>query len=106
MYDDEIPVITAIRSGARAFVLKRAFSSELLGALRMLARDGSYLSSKVSDRLLTHIQSGHVCTHERGPLEGLLARELQVWQLVARGQIRITVLLDLGLETVAAKGRP
>jgi len=27
-------------------------------------------------------------------------------QLVARGQIRITVLLDLGLETVAAKGRP
>ena len=106
MCDDESSVITAIRSGARAFVLKRAFSSELLGALRMLARDGSYLSSKVSDRLLTHIQGGHLRTHKRGPLERLLARELRVLQLVARGQIRITVLLDLGLETVAAKGRP
>src|ERR1039457_6798807 len=35
MYDDENSVVSAIRSGARAFVLKKASSAELLDALRM-----------------------------------------------------------------------
>src|SRR5580765_3171161 len=34
MYDDENSVVSAIRSGARAFVLKKASSGELLDALR------------------------------------------------------------------------
>ena len=41
MYDDENSVVSAIRSGARAFVLKKASSSELLDALRTVARGGS-----------------------------------------------------------------
>ena len=58
MYDDENSVVSAIRSGARAFVLKKASSGELLDALRTVARGGSYLSSQVSDRLLQRIQRG------------------------------------------------
>src|ERR1051325_3783694 len=58
MYDDENSVVSAIRSGARAVVLKKASSSELLDALRTVARGGSYLSSQVSDRLLARIQRG------------------------------------------------
>ena len=73
MYDGENSVISAIRSGARHFVLKRAFSSELLGALRTVARGGLDLSSQVSDRLLTHIQRGHLRTHERSLLEARFA---------------------------------
>ena len=38
MYDDENSVVSAIRSGARAFVLKKASSAELLDALRTVAR--------------------------------------------------------------------
>src|SRR5690349_2510713 len=59
MYDDENSVVSALRSGARAFVLKKASSSELLDAVRTVARCGSYLSSHVSDRLLTRIQRGY-----------------------------------------------
>ena len=102
MYDDENSVVSAIRSGARAFVLKKASSTELLDALRTVARGGSYLSSQVSDRLLTRIQRGDVETRERGPLEMLSPRELQVLRMVAEGKTSkdIAVLLDLGLQTV------
>src|SRR5919198_5682858 len=51
MHDDENSVVSAIRSGARAFVLKRASSGDLIDALRTVAKGGSYLSSQVSDRL-------------------------------------------------------
>jgi two-component system response regulator DegU len=58
MYDDENSVVSAIRSGARAFILKKASSGDLLDALRTVAKGGSYLSSQVSDRLLSRIQRG------------------------------------------------
>jgi DNA-binding NarL/FixJ family response regulator len=102
MYDDENSVVSAIRSGARAFVLKKASSTELLDALRTVARGGSYLSSQVSDRLLARIQRGDLDTHDRSPLESLSPRELQVLRLVAEGKTSkdIAALLDLGLQTV------
>lgn len=102
MYDDENSVVSAIRSGARAFVLKKASSTELLDAIRTVARGGSYLSSQVSDRLLARIQRGDLETHDRSPLESLSPRELQVLRLVAEGKTSkdIAVMLDLGLQTV------
>jgi DNA-binding NarL/FixJ family response regulator len=102
MYDDENSVVSAIRSGARAFVLKRASSTELLDALRTVARGGSYLSSQVSDRLLARIQRGDLETKDRSPLDSLSPRELQVLRLVAEGKTSkdIAVMLDLGLQTV------
>ncbi len=102
MYDDENSVVTAIRSGARAFVLKKASSAELLEALRTVARGGSYLSSQVSDRLLTRIQRGDLETRDKSSLESLSPRELQVLRLVAEGKTSkdIATLLDLGLQTV------
>jgi DNA-binding NarL/FixJ family response regulator len=103
MYDDENSVVSAIRSGARAFVLKKASDSDLLDALRTVAKGGSYLSPQVSDRLLSRIKRGD--TEEKRlpqPLEGLSPRELQVLRLVAEGKTskEIAVLLDLGLQTV------
>jgi len=102
MYDDENSVVSAIRSGARAFVLKKASSVELMDALRTVARGGSYLSSQVSDRLLARIQRGDLDTRTRSPLEMLSPRELQVLRLVAEGKTSkdIAALLDLGLQTV------
>jgi DNA-binding NarL/FixJ family response regulator len=103
MYDDEHSVVSAIRSGARAFVLKRASDNDLLDALRTVAKGGSYLSPQVSDRLLHRIQRGDL--ESKGvpsALEGLSPRELQVLRLVAEGKTskEIAVMLDLGLQTV------
>lgn len=103
MYDDENSVVSAIRSGARAFVLKQASDGDLLDALRTVAKGGSYLSPQVSDKLLNRIKRGEM-DDRRMPqaLEGLSPRELQVLRLVAEGKTskEIAVLLDLGLQTV------
>jgi DNA-binding NarL/FixJ family response regulator len=103
MYDDEHSVVSAIRSGARAFVLKKASDDDLLNALRMVAKGGSYLSPQVSDRLLHRIQKGDLDSRPApSALNGLSPRELQVLRLVAEGKTskEIAVMLDLGLQTV------
>jgi DNA-binding NarL/FixJ family response regulator len=103
MYDDEHSVVSAVRSGARAFVLKRASDNDLLEALRMVAAGGMYLSPQVSDRLLTRIQKGDLEARQTPQvLEALSPREVQVLRLVADGKTskEIAVLLDLREQTV------
>ncbi len=103
MYDDENSVVSAIRSGARAFILKKASDTDLLEALRMVARGGAYLSPQVSDRLLSRIQKGDLESHAApSALEVLSPRELQVLRMVAEGKTskEIAVLLDLREQTV------
>jgi DNA-binding NarL/FixJ family response regulator len=103
MYDDENSVMSAIRSGARAFILKKASDADLLEALRMVARGGAYLSPQVSDRLLSRIQKGDLESHRTAPvLEVLSPRELQVLRMVAEGKTskEIAVTLDLREQTV------
>lgn len=103
MYDDETSVVGAIRAGARGFVLKKASLDDLIEALSTVAKGGFYLSSQVSDRLLSRIQKGDLEPRRLPPaLQALSRRELQVMRLVAEGKSskEIAVLLDLGLQTV------
>jgi len=103
MYDDEHSVVSAVRSGARAFVLKKASDIDLLDALRTVGKGGSYLSPEVSDRLLSRIQRGDLDARSLpGALDSLSPREVQVMRLVAEGRTskEIALMLDLGLQTV------
>ncbi|HSW51165.1 MAG TPA: response regulator transcription factor [Bryobacteraceae bacterium] len=103
MHDDEHSVVSAIRSGARAFVLKKASDHDLLDALRIVAKGGTYLSPQVSDQLLRRIQRGDLESRAVPPaLQSLSPRELQVMRMVAEGRTskEIAELLDLGLQTV------
>jgi DNA-binding NarL/FixJ family response regulator len=104
VYDDDNSVLSAIRSGARGFVLKRVSSSgDLIDALREVARGGSYLSSQLAARLLDSLQSGELQRMTSpGPLEKLSLREQQVLRLIADGKTSkdIAVLLALGEQTV------
>ena len=95
--------MSAIRAGARAFVIKRASDDDLLDALRTVAKGGSYLSPQVSDRLLQRIQRGDLDARTTPiGLDDLSPRELQVLRMVAEGKTSkdIAILLDLGLQTV------
>ncbi len=102
MYDDENSVVQAIRSGARAFVLKKASHNELLDALRTVALGGSYLSPEVSDKFLTRVQKGDLNEPAHTALDVLSPRELQVMRMIAEGKTskEIAVQLNLGLQTV------
>jgi len=50
--------VSAIRSGTRAFVLKKASDGDLVDALRTVAKGGFYMSPQVSEKLLVRIQRG------------------------------------------------
>lgn len=65
MYDDEHSVVSAMKAGARGFVLKRASETDMVDAIRAVAKGGTYLSPRVSDRLLDRIQKGNLGTEDR-----------------------------------------
>jgi len=103
MFDDESTVIGAVRSGAHAFVLKKAAATDLLDALRTVARGGSYFGSHVSDRLLKGFKRPNPDAKDRHPmLRGLSPREIQVLRMVAEGKTSkdVAALLELGEHTV------
>lgn len=103
MHEDDKSVIGAIRAGARGFVLKKASLSDLVDALRAVAKGGSYLSPQVSDKLLSRIQRGDMETAKLpDTLDVLSPRELQVLRMVAEGKTSkdIAGVLNLGLQTV------
>jgi DNA-binding NarL/FixJ family response regulator len=103
MFDDQNSVVNAMRAGARAFILKKASDLDLVGALRMVAAGGMYVSAEVSDLLLERIQKGDMKTRTgSSALDGLSPREMQVLRLVADGKTskEIAVLLDLREQTV------
>lgn len=103
LYGDENSVVSAFRSGARGYVLKKASSAELQDALRTVSKGGCYLSSDASKHLLTRIQRGDLDLKEvLDPIAVLSPREKQVLRLIAGGMASKDVadLLDLGLQTV------
>jgi DNA-binding NarL/FixJ family response regulator len=103
MYDDEESVVSSIRAGVRGYVVKRASAGDLLDALRVVARGGSYLSPHVSEQLLARVRRGDADVASRHPLlSHLTPREFQVLSLIVEGKAskEIAVMLDLGVETV------
>jgi DNA-binding NarL/FixJ family response regulator len=103
MSDDENSVVAAFRSGVRGFLLKKASATDLLDALRTVAKGGCYLSSDVSNHLLNRIQRGDLDPKAiPDPIAVLSPRELQVLRLVAGGMTNkeIANLMNLGLQTV------
>jgi DNA-binding NarL/FixJ family response regulator len=103
MYHDENSVLSAIRSGARAFILKTAADTDLLEALRALARGGAYLSPEISGRFFARLQAGDLASKPApSVLDALSPRERQVLRMVAGGKTskEIAVMLDLREQTV------
>ena len=105
MYEDEDSVVSSIRAGARGYVVKRASSGDLLDALRVVARGGSYLSPQVSEQLLARIRRGQAETAGRHPsLAQLTPREFQVLGLIVEGKAskEIAVILTSEWKPCAA----
>lgn len=102
MYDDEGSVMAAVRAGARGFVLKQACASELVDAMRTVARGGTYFGARVSDRLLSGVQVGRMRAPTRAGHDILSPREQQVLRLTVDGKSNkeVATLLHLEVHTV------
>lgn len=98
MYDDESSVMSAVRAGAKGFVLKKACAGDLVDAMRTVARGGTYFGPEVSDRLLSGMQAGKSRAPGRAGYENLSPRELQVLRLTVEGKSNKEVAAVLNLE--------
>ena len=92
MYDSQGYVMSAMRAGARGYVLKDAPSAEIIAAIRAVAAGGVYFSSALTAALATQPDDTAILTE----------REREVVILVAQGDSnkRIAQKLDVSVRTV------
>jgi RNA polymerase sigma factor (sigma-70 family) len=92
MHKEAVYVREILRAGARGYLLKDVIDSELLSAVRSVARGDGYVSPAVSSALLSDYRQN---IHD--PLDLLTKREREVLQLIAEGKTNKEVAAKLNL---------
>lgn len=103
MHKDSVYVREILRAGARGYLLKDSFDTDLVAAVRAVARGEGYLSPGVSEAVLSDYRK-----QVSDPLDLLSAREREVLQMIAEGKTNkeIATALNLSVYTVDAhRGR-
>jgi DNA-binding NarL/FixJ family response regulator len=103
MHKDSVYVREILRAGARGYLLKDAIDTDLVAAVRAVARGDGYISPAVSDAVLSDYRK-----HVTNPIDLLSSREREVLQMIAEGLVNkeIATRLNLSVYTVEAhRGR-
>jgi two-component system response regulator NreC len=97
MHKESVYVREILKAGARGYILKDAIDSELLNAVRSVARGDGYISPAVSGALLSDYRKDVT-----DPADLLTKREREVLQLIAEGKTNkeIATRLNLSVYTV------
>ncbi len=104
MYDDEDYLVEAMEVGGSGYVLKDSPAGQLLGAIRDVARGGSYLSPRMLSQLVDDFRSRIKSATRTPRFATLTAREKEVLKMLAEGQSvkEIACALNLSVKTVEA----
>jgi two-component system response regulator NreC len=110
MYDDESYLRRALEAGASGYALKRAADTDLLSAIRAVARDEIYLHPALTRMVVGDLLRRDLSAPQsaRPDAPHLSERELEVLRLVALGHTNqeIADTLYLSIKTVESyKGR-
>lgn len=102
MNSDETYVLRALKSGAKAYLLKDSAEADLIEAVRSVRQGKSYFSPAVSKTLLEEYSRQLQQRGMEDSYELLSMREREVLQLIAEGKANKEVanLLNLSLHTV------
>jgi two-component system, NarL family, response regulator NreC len=97
MHKEAVYVREILKAGARGYILKDAIDTELLNAIRSVAKGDGYISPAVSGALLNDFRKDVT-----NPVELLSGREREVLQLIAEGKTNkeIATKLNLSVYTV------
>ncbi len=99
MHDETLYAERVLAAGARGYINKQEAQDRIIQAIRHVLGGKVYLSPKMTDRML----DGLVETNkDRRDIESLSNRELQVFELIGRGQpvSRIAEHLNLSIKTI------
>jgi DNA-binding NarL/FixJ family response regulator len=102
MHDETLYAERALRAGAQGYVMKKEPTKSLIEALRRILGGGIHVSEKMAARIMHHFAS-HGPNPAASPEELLSDRELEVFQLIGRGQgtRQIADDLHLSMKTVS-----
>ena len=101
MHDESLYAERVLRAGARGYITKQEATKRILLAIRQVLSGQIYISEKMASRMVHKMVLGRA-EEQRSPIERLNERELEVFQLIGRGQgtRRISEELHLGIKTV------
>lgn len=105
MHPDRQFVLGMLKAGASAYLLKDCAFSELVEAIRVVSRGGTYLTPEIADIL---VEEFHRPSHGEGrPTSQLTSREREILQLIAEAKTskEIAAQLNLSVKTVFAHRR-
>jgi DNA-binding NarL/FixJ family response regulator len=103
-FEQDDYIFGAIDAGASGFLLKRTRPEELLSAIHAVAAGDSLLSPSVTRTVLEHLARQPAPTPESTrQLSELTPRELQVVELIARGQSNREIAAALTIEESTVK---
>ncbi len=92
MHKEAVYVREILRAGARGYILKDAIDTELLSAVRSVAKGDGYVSPAISGALLNDYRQ-----KSEDPADSLSAREREVLKLIAEGKTNKEVATQLNL---------
>ena len=98
MHEDVVFSSRALQTGARGYVTKSSAPEVLVEAVRLVAAGKLYISHDMAQELAVQMLPGH-----ENPLQGLSAREFEVFRLLVAGHAigEIAKILSLSYKTVA-----
>jgi DNA-binding NarL/FixJ family response regulator len=84
MFEDDESVFSAMRAGARGYILKEAGEEEVLRAIRSVANGEAIFSPAIARRLMHFFSKPAIASDPVFP--DLTAREREILDLIARGE--------------------
>jgi DNA-binding NarL/FixJ family response regulator len=101
MFEDDDSVFSAMRAGARGYVLKGAPPSEILKVVRAVAAGEAHFGPEIARRLMDFFSAPRPATPEEAFPE-LSVREVEILDLIAQGHsnAKIAARLYLSPKTV------
>lgn len=96
MFEDDSSVFTAMRAGARGYILKDAEKDELLRAIRVVGNGEAIFSPAIATRLLDYFAQPHPAA-PAGLFPELTEREREILHLIAQGKSNPEIAVQLVL---------
>jgi DNA-binding NarL/FixJ family response regulator len=98
MFGEERYVTRAVRSGAKAYVLKDSSGEDLLQAIRAVQQGQSFFSPSVAKVMLEAYSRGLDGVTVEDKYELLTDREREIYQMLAEGKTNKVIADELGLK--------